>query len=118
MSADGGDKHTLFHRDGFSAFSGVWSPAGDEIALSVGRYFRSPGLPAAQIGLINPDGSNFRLIVDDEVNNGFPSWSPDGTRLVFKRGRQLVIMSLADQKMTPLTDGSHYDNFPAVVTRK
>ncbi len=112
MSADGGDKHTLFHRDGFSAFSGAWSPAGDEIALSVGRYFRSPGLPAAQIALINPDGSNFRLIVDDEVNNGFPSWSPDGTRLVFKRGRQLVIMSLADQKMTPLTDGSHYDNFP------
>ena len=112
MSAEGGDKHTLFHRDGFSAFSGVWSPAGDEIALSVGRYFRSPGLPPAQIGLIDPDGSNFRLIVDDEVNNGFPSWSPDGTRLVFKRGRQLVIMSLADGKMTPLTDGSHYDNFP------
>jgi Tol biopolymer transport system component len=62
--------------------------------------------------LIKPDGSNFRLLVDDEVNNGFPSWSPDGKRLVFKRGRQLVTMSLADRKMAPLTDGSHYDNFP------
>ena len=112
MTASGTDKHTLFHREGFSAFSGVWSPAGDEIALSVGRYFRAAGLPPAQIGLIEPDGSNFRLIVDDGMNNGFASWSPDGTRLVFKRGRQLVIMSLADRKITPLTDDAHYNNFP------
>ena len=112
MNADGSEQRTLFHREGFSAFAGVWSPAGDEIALSVGRYFRQAGLPPGQIGLIKPDGSNFRLLVDDEVNNGFPSWSPDGKRLVFKRGRQLVTMSLADRKMAPLTDGSHYDNFP------
>lgn len=112
MTADGSGKRTLFHRAGFSAFSAVWSPAGDEIALSVGRYFRSPGSPAAQIALIKPDGSDFRLVVDDQINNGFPSWSPDGTRLVFKRGRQLAILSLADGRIVPLTDGSHYDNFP------
>ena len=112
MDAEGGEKRTLFHRDGFSAFSGVWSPVGNEIALSVGRYFQARGLPPAQIGLIDPDGSNFRLIMDDDINNGFPSWSPDGTRLVFKRGRQLVIMSLEDGGISALTDGSHYDNFP------
>jgi Tol biopolymer transport system component len=112
MNLSGTDKHTLFHREGFSAFSGEWSPAGDEIVLAIGRYFRAPGLPPAQIGLVKPDGSNFRLIVDDGMNNGFPSWSPDGTRLVFKRGRHLVIMSLADRTITPLTDGDHYNNFP------
>ena len=112
MSADGTGKTTLFHREGFSAFSGVWSPTGDEIALSVGRYFRAAGLPPAQIGLIKPDGSNFRLIVDDEMNNGFPSWAPDGDRLVFKRGRQLVVTSLADGAVVPLTDASYYSNFP------
>lgn len=58
------------------------------------------------------DGSDFGLIVDDQANNGFPSWSPDGKHIVFKRGRQLVIMELASRKITPLTDGSHYDNFP------
>ena len=108
----GSDKRTLFQREGFSGYSAVWSPSGDEIALSVGRDFRAPGLPSAQIALIKPDGSNFRLIVDDTLNNGFPSWSRDGSRLVFKRGKQLVTMSLADRTITPLTDGAHYDNFP------
>ncbi len=112
MTDRGGDKRTLFHREGFSAYAAVWSPSGEEIALSVGRYFRAPGLPSAQIALIKPDGTNFRLIVDDKVNNGFPSWSRDGSRLVFKRGKQLVTMSLADRAITPLTDGTHYDNFP------
>jgi Tol biopolymer transport system component len=112
MSAAGHDKRTLFHREGFSAFSAVWSPSGDEIALSVGRYFRAPGLPPAQIALIKPDGSNFRLLVDDEMNNGFPSWSRDGSRLVFKRGRQVVVMSIANGAITPVTDGTYYDNFP------
>ena len=112
MNADGTGKTTLFHREGFSAFSAVWSPAGDEIALSVGRYFRPAGLPPAQIGLIKPDGSNLRLLVDDEMNNGFPSWSADGDRLVFKRGRQLFVTSLADGELVPLTDPSYYSNFP------
>ncbi len=112
MSDRGADKRSLFHREGFSAFSAVFSPKGDEIALSVGRYFRAAGMPPAQIALIKPDGSDFRLIVDDKVNNGFPSWSRDGSRLVFKRGKQLVTMTLADRTMTPLTDGAHYDNFP------
>lgn len=112
MTAGGAGKKTLFQREGFSAFSATWSPVSDEIALSVGRYFRAAGLPPGQIALIKPDGSNFRLLVDDESNNGFPSWSPDGSRLVFKRGRALVIMRVATREITPLTDGRHYDNFP------
>ena len=112
MKADGTGKTTLFHKEGFSAFSGVWSPDGKEVALSVGRFFRAPGLPPAQIGLINADGSSFRLLVDDEMNNGFPSWSPDGDRLVFKRGRQLVVTNLTGTDLVPLTEASHYSNFP------
>src|SRR5215472_3044095 len=112
MNADGSGKHTLFHKDGASAFAAAWSPAGDMIAFSLGRYFRAPGLPASQVALIRPDGSGFRAIAEDGANNGFPSWSPDGTRIVYKRGRQLVILSLADGKVTPLTGESHWYNFP------
>ncbi len=112
MNADGSGKHALFHREGFSAFDAVWSPAGDMIAFCVGKYFRAPGFPASQVALIKPDGEGFRVIADDGVNNGFPSWSPDGKRIVYKRGRQLVILSLADGKVVPLTGESHWYNFP------
>jgi TolB protein len=112
MNADGSAKHPLFHKDGTSAFDAVWSPAGDMIAFCVGKYFRAAGLPSAQIALIKPDGSGYREIAEEGVNNGFPSWSPDGKRLVYKRGKQLVILSIADGKIVPLTDGAHYDNFP------
>jgi TolB protein len=112
MNPDGSAERTLFHRDGLSAFDAVWSPSGDVLAFCVGRYFRQPGYPASQIALINPDGSGFRTVADDGMNNGFPSWSPDGKKIVYKRGKQLVILSLADKKLTTLTDGSHYDNFP------
>ena len=103
MLSDDTTPMTLFHQEGLSAFSPVWSPAGDEIALSIGRYFRPAGLPPAQIGLIKPDGSDLRLVVDDERNNGFPSWSPAG---------QLFVVTVADGAMTALTDDTHYSNFP------
>jgi Tol biopolymer transport system component len=112
MAADGSGKRTLFHQAGAAAYDATWSPANDTILFSVGRYFRSPGLPAAQIATIKPDGSDFHVVVDDGVNNGFPSWSPDGKQIVYKRGKHLVIRTLADGRTVPLTDGSHYDNFP------
>ena len=112
MNADGSEKHAIFHKDGASAFNAVWSPAGDMLVFCIGMYFRAPGFPASQIAVMKPDGWGFKVIADDGVNNGFPSWAPDGKRIVYKRGRQLVIVSLADGKVTPLTDESHWYNFP------
>jgi Tol biopolymer transport system component len=112
MNADGSGEHALFHKQGYSAFDAVWSPAGDMIALCVGRYFRQPGLPASQVALIKPDGTGFKVIADDGANNGFPSWAPDGKRIVYKRGKQLVVLTLADGKATPITGEEHWYNFP------
>ena len=112
MSVDGADRRTLFHREGVSAFAADWSAARDEIVLSVGRYFRPAGLPPAQIGVIDPAGSDLRLVVDDEVNNGFPSWSPDGERLVFKGGRRLYVVPAAGGPRVALTGPDYYSNFP------
>jgi len=113
MRPDGSDRRHAFARPGFSAFASSWSPAGDQIAFSVGRYFRARGHPAAQVAIMQADGTNLRMIADDGANNGFPSWSPDGTRIVYKKDQHLVIYSVADGKTVDLTKaGPHYDNFP------
>jgi TolB protein len=113
MNADGSERRHAFARKGFSAFASSWSPAGDLIAFSVGRYFRAPGHPTAQVAIMNPDGSNVRMIADDASNNGFPSWAPDGKRIVYKKDQHLVIYSIADGKTIDLTKpGPQYDNFP------
>jgi Tol biopolymer transport system component len=61
----------------------AWSPRGDVIA------FKRTVVPATGPGenhlfLVAPDGSGLRdLTGDPEVQDGDPSWSPDGSRLVF-----------------------------------
>jgi Tol biopolymer transport system component len=113
MRADGTDRRHAFARPGFSAFSPSWSPAGDRLAFSVGRYFRAPGHPAAQVAIMRGDGRDVRMIADDQSNNGFPSWSPDGTRIVYKKDQHLVIYEVDTGKTTDLTKpGPQYDNFP------
>jgi len=113
MKPDGSDRRQIFSEKGASAFYPSWSPDGYEIAFSVGRYFRAPGHPAAQVAIIRTDGSGLRMIADDGANNGFPSWSPDGKQIVYKKDQHLVILSLADHKLTNLTEpGTQFDNFP------
>jgi TolB protein len=113
MKPDGSERRHAFARPGFSAFSPSWSPTGELIAFSVGRYFRTAGHPAAQVAIMKPDGTGMRMIADDASNNGFPSWSPDGTRIVYKKDQHLVIYSVKDGSLTELTrPGPQYDNFP------
>ena len=82
MNTDGTERTTLVQREGLAAFAPVWSPDGKQIAFSLGLYFRVPGRPRAEVGIINADGTGLRSLVADDANNGFPSWSPDGSRIV------------------------------------
>jgi hypothetical protein len=101
----------LYSKKGLGTFDASWSHAGDVILFCVGAFFRAPGMPAAQIATIKPDGSDFRAIVDDGFNNGFPGWSPGGKQIAYRRGTRFVVRNLADGATIRLTDGSHYDNF-------
>lgn len=58
-------------------FDPVYSPAGSRIA------FTTRDVPPSQIWVMNADGSNPRQLT---TNGGeFPSWSPDGARIVYTR---------------------------------
>jgi TolB protein len=110
-----------------NAFVGGWSPRGDKVVFSLGGFaaffdgfrseFRKPGdrvEGGAQIAMINADGGGFQELTSGADNNAFPSYSPDGNRLVFrtfaKNDQGLRIMNLETRAVTALT--SDYDNFP------
>ncbi len=104
-----------------------WSPHGDAIIFGIGKFeafldftvgTKKPFDPAnggAQLAMINADGSGFRKITSGANNNGFPAYSPDGNRIVYRTagpdGGGLRIMNMEDRSVTTLTTG--YDTFPA-----
>jgi Tol biopolymer transport system component len=38
----------------------------------------------AQVGIVNADGSGFHVITSGLNNNAFPSFAPDGQRIVYR----------------------------------
>jgi len=77
VNADGTDAHEILAneetRRAFRWVSGLqWSPAGDRIAIGLGR---DPG-----IYTFAPDGSDFTKVISGGVS---PYWSPDGSQIAY-----------------------------------
>jgi Tol biopolymer transport system component len=122
-----GKSEVLYQDKTRNAFVGGWSPRGDKVVFALGGFgaffdgfrseFHKPGdrvEGGAQIAIINADGSGFQELTSGADNNAFPSYSPDGNRIVFrsfgKDGQGLRIMNLETKAVATLT--SDYDNFP------
>ena len=110
-----------------NVFAGGWSPDGGKIVFAIGGFaaffdgFHSLFLkPAdrvedgAQIAMVNADGTGFHELTAGMSNNAFPSFAPDGKRIVYrafeKDGYGLRIMNLDTKAVTTLS--AEYDNFP------
>jgi Tol biopolymer transport system component len=85
VNADGSGAHVIVDDDltrepGFIV--GLeWSPTGDRIAMGLARLSGSNTYTFAGIYTFSPDGSRFRLVIEDGVS---PTWSPDGSRIAFE----------------------------------
>lgn len=72
-----GDFVQLTNNQQHDSLAPAWSPDGSQI-LHVQRDNN-----VGNIALMNADGSNARVIVAHEKDEGFPCWSPDGKQIAF-----------------------------------
>ena len=114
MNADGSGRRVVFRDPERLILGGVWSPKSEDIAFAIGDFFRGDGL-RVKIGVVNSSGSGLRYLREESGSVALPSWSPDGSRLVYRRanesGNGLAIVDLATGEVSTLTE--ELDNFPS-----
>ena len=79
MRRDGSEMQQLTDLPGFGAFEPAWSPNGDNLAFT-GQPSSGEG---ESIWVVNQDGSGLEELTDGEEVDSSPSWSPDGSEIVF-----------------------------------
>ncbi len=112
MASDGTGRRTIYPGESRGMFSVSWAHEGDRIAFSRGPVFQGPG-GKVDIVSVRPDGSEARTLTGEPGNDGFPSFAPDGRRLVFRSGRggskNLYIMDADGADVRRLTEGRWTD---------
>jgi Tol biopolymer transport system component len=99
------------------AFQPTWSPNREWVAFGIGDWFFTRGMGPGRIARIKADGSmdgKPEILTDGSINAGFPSYSPDGKKIVYRvwspKVQGLRILDLDTRETTVLT--TEADNLP------
>ena len=117
MNADGASRSVLFSDPALSVLAPVWSPDGLSLAFGLGRFFPMvQGFGPADLAVLDVKTSAVRVLTDGKENVGFPSWSSDGQRLVYREWNEtsssLRIIDVASRVVTTLLRDFGRVNFP------
>jgi len=119
MNVDGTDAKKVFADPSGAAMGESWSPDGKKLVFGFGAFFGTRNMKPARIIMVNVDGSELTNLTGktpNEPNSGFPAWSPDGKKVVYrfwdkdKSLEGLNVINLDDNSVKTLTTG--WDNFP------
>lgn len=118
MNSDGANRSVIYKDAEKNPIAPAWSPKGDRIAVGLGRFFQKLDGPAvADIAVMDADGRNLKVLTGGKGNYGFPSWSPDGRRLVCRvadgKTSGLRLIDADTGHSEDLKTGSAPVNFPA-----
>lgn len=89
-----------------------WSPDGRQVVFASNRAHytgqtRDTGTPDLDVWVVNADGGNARRLTTDPAQDTDPTWTPDGTGVVFSSDRDsrgdLYLLTLATGATTRLT---------------
>lgn len=87
-AVDGSDEGRLTETDADESMP-VFSPDGSRIAFnaSTGTYNTPENIKTFEIYIMNADGSGVLQLTDNDCTDGYPRWSPDGSRFLFTSDR-------------------------------
>lgn len=115
---------TAYHQEGKGAWGVTWSNDANWIAFALGEPFSGPQPLQNQMRTVpqpvgiwkvkmNPDGTGIPAVrvtpEGDKRNNAWPDFSKDGSRIIFRKDRDLYWMDAAGQNVTKLTDHGNVD---------
>ena len=121
MDADGGNQRRLTNNR-HDDWSPSWSPDGKRIALVSDRDGHPdviPGWFTSEIYVMDADGGNPQNLTNDPNDDWFPSWSPDGKRIVFMSDRdgnfnfEIYAMDADGGNLQRLTNNPNSDQYPS-----